>query len=63
MTEYFLALFLTLQPTVAPQVVAPFENERDCRTAAVKANEMPITKSEEGRKNGALFACLKLVSD
>jgi len=63
MTGYFLALFLTLQPNSAPQVVAPFETERDCRTAAAKANQMPDLQKEDAVKAGAMFACLALVAD
>lgn len=63
MNGFFLAIVMALQPTTAPQIVAPFETERDCRTAAVKANALPELKKPEAQAQGAMFICLSLVAD
>lgn len=63
MHGFFLVLFLTMQPNTAPQIIHPFDSERDCRTASVKANQQPDMKSAEAVAAGALFACVQLIAD
>lgn len=59
---FFIALILATQiSTTPPQIVGMLPSEDACVLAAMKANSMPEVNTDEAKRVGATFVCMKIV--